>query len=256
MAVVGEMLSEGALKVNLNRVFLGLNNLRILRGLVLNGDKPTNVEVYADRSAEQTDEIIVTAELYSRVDNKKIIHAMADVVLGKKLPKTVPASDLPKAHMVYTNSMSSAYEQFLFHGEFLQAITNVEGWSPEGIIADIKSSKSPSEWFEKPFSNSWHTDPLAVDAAFQLMILWTNQEVGLPSLPNIVKTYRQYADSFPKTGVKILSKILKKSNLSATANIDFVDKDNNLIARIEGYECTMNESLKQAFKRSSISEAQ
>jgi len=255
MAVVAEMLAEGAVKVNLNRTFLGLNNLRILRGLVLDGNKTTNVELYADRSASQADEIVVIAELYSRVSDKKIIHARAEVVLGRNLPKSIPASETPKANMVYTNSVVSAYEQYLFHGEFLQSITEVKGWSPNGIIAEIHSAKKPSEWFDKPFSNNWHTDPLAIDAAFQLMILWTNQEIGLPSLPNIVKNYRQFAPSFPKTGVKIMSKILKKSNLSATANIDFVDKDNKLIARIEGYECTMNESLKQAFKRSSISEA-
>lgn len=150
--------------------------------------------------------------------------------------------------MIYTDSIVSAYDKYLFHGDFLKAIEKVEGWSPDGITALSRTSLPPTEWYETPFSNNWHSDPLAVDAAFQLMILWTNQQFGLPSLPNTVKKYRQYS-KFPSDGVRIAAKITKKSSLSATADIDFIDKNNNVIATMQGYECTMNEALKSAFKK-------
>jgi hypothetical protein len=96
--------------------------------------------------------------------------------------------------------------------------------------------------------NSWCSDPLAIDAAYQLMILWTTQACGAPSLPSFARKYRQFVSSFNACDVVLVARTRKLGSSMATADIDFVDAQGKLIARIEGYECTLNENLKSAFK--------
>jgi hypothetical protein len=43
-------------------------------------------------------------------------------------------------------------------------------------------------------------------------------------------------------------------NHRATADIDFADVQGNLVARIEAYECVIDPSLNQAFRRNRLTE--
>jgi hypothetical protein len=103
--------------------------------------------------------------------------------------------------------------------------------------------------------NSWYSNPLAEDAAYQLMILWTTQTFGLPSLPGYARSYRQFVDNFPGNEVRIVARASRNGSMMASADIDFVDLQGRVLARIEGYECTMNENLKNAFRRRSTAGA-
>src|SRR5437870_4172994 len=98
----------------------------------------------------------------------------------------------------------------------------------------------------EPLRSSWLTDPSAVDTAFQLMILWTYEKFGAPSLPNYAKEYRQYR-AFPKAGVAITARVTKANGMTATADIEFSD-EKGVIARLDGYECAINPELEKAFR--------
>ncbi len=135
----------------------------------------------------------------------------------------------------------------LFHGEAMQGITAVEGWSEEGIVGQAKSAGVPSGWMKQPLRSAWVGDPLAMDAGFQLMILWCMETRGVGSLPTGVGRYRQFVKAFPASGTRVVIRVERASEHAATAGIDFVDAGGKLVASMEGYECVMDATLKAAF---------
>ncbi len=88
---------------------------------------------------------------------------------------------------------------------------------------------------------------MALDAAFQLMILWCFEARGVGSLPVGAASYRQFVKAFPKEGVRIVASITEARELSVAAGIEFVDAGGKLLARMEGYECVMDGTLVDSF---------
>jgi hypothetical protein len=256
MAVITEYLINAALNKNPGLKFAGFNDLRVLKGIVLKSNEIVNLEITSTIAEKSGNEAIAKAELRTTINGKTIVNAHAEVVLCEELPQQAPAADFPQAHLVYPHSMNEAYTEHLFHGEFLQALTKVNGWSEAGIIADVKTALPPANWFDSPIMDRWQTDPLILDSAYQLMILWTIEAAGGPSLPSYAKKYRQYQAQFPSSGVKIVASASKQGAAMANAQIDFVDSNNNLIARLEGYQCVINPALKQAFQQRKASGAE
>jgi hypothetical protein len=46
--------------------------------------------------------------------------------------------------------------------------------------------------------------------------------------------------------------VTRSGDLSATADLEFLDADGGLIARLEGYECALDAGLIQAFRRNQL----
>jgi len=119
-------------------------------------------------------------------------------------------------------------------------------------VVESKTALPPASWVRQPIRDRWLTDPAALDAAFQAMILWTESQMGAPSLPSFAAKYRQYAESFPANGVRVIAKALKRADGLAAADIEFVDERGALIARLEGFECAADVSLAGAFRRNAV----
>ena len=100
---------------------------------------------------------------------------------------------------------------------------------------------------KQPLRSAWLADPLAIDAAFQLMILWCFETQGIGSLPTRFSHYRQYRRGFPATGVRTVIRAAAIDKHTAGAAIEFLDLTGALIARIDGYECVMDATLHDAF---------
>jgi hypothetical protein len=101
--------------------------------------------------------------------------------------------------------------------------------------------------------NIWLTDPLVMDSAFQLMILWSFERSGSGSLPSFAGCYRQFQDSFPRDGAHIVIRVTSERDHGATADIEFLDRSSGkLIARLEDYECVIDPSLQKAFRRNQL----
>ena len=142
-----------------------------------------------------------------------------------------------------------AYRDILFHGPDLRGIVEIEGCGDLGIAATVSAAPAPSSWVVNPFRGRWLTDPLALDCAFQLMILWSVERAGAGSLPTYVGRYRQFRQSFPAEGVRVVARVTESGPHKARADVDFLDDRGRPVARIEDYECVIDASLKAAFRR-------
>jgi len=84
------------------------------------------------------------------------------------------------------------------------------------------------------------------------MILWCFEQFGIGSLPTAIGEYKQFEKSFPKEGCKININVVDHSEHRALATIEFIDKNDQLIARIDNYECVIDASLEEAFTNNKL----
>ena len=73
-----------------------------------------------------------------------------------------------------------------------------------------------------------------------------------PSLPTRVGRYRQFRRSWPSQKVRIIARIARPAPHRATADLLFLDTDGQAGARIDDYECVIDASLSQAFRRNRL----
>ena len=195
---------------------------------------------------------LVDAELCSTdAGGRRVLHARATIVLASKLlrsPKPAPAQVLPR----YRRSLESVYDELLFHGPELQGLISVDGCDETGIVAACKPAPVPRQWSDHPLRSRWIADPLAIDCSFQLMILWSQERHNVGCLPTRVRSYRQYRANFPTEGVRIEVRITGDDHGKAVADIDWLDSAGQLVARTSGYQCVVDASLNDAFRRNTL----
>jgi NAD(P)-dependent dehydrogenase (short-subunit alcohol dehydrogenase family) len=255
MAMIVEWLAHGALHGNPGFRFHGFNNLRICKGVIFDQGDTCTLRVMAGKAEKRDSLFMVSMELIgSTGDDGDTLHVRAEIVLTTKLPEGIRSIvDLPTDPYIPNNGMIYDRER-LFHGPDLQGIEQVGGCSPKGITALVKAAPKPGDWIKLPLRNVWLTDPLVVDCAFQLMILWSFERSGSGSLPSFAGCYRQFQDSFPREGAQIVIRVTSERNHGATADIEFLDRNSGkLIARLEDYECVIDPSLQRAFRRNQLS---
>jgi NAD(P)-dependent dehydrogenase (short-subunit alcohol dehydrogenase family) len=254
MAMIVEMLAHGALHGNPGLRFHGFNELRICKGVVFDRETTCNLKVMAGRAEKRESFFVVPVEMQSILpEGHTILNARADIVLTTRLPEGIRSiSELPATPYVPHNGAIYTRER-LFHGPDLHGIERVDGCSAKGIAAMVKGAPAPVEWIRQPLRSSWLTDPLVLDSAFQLMILWSFERFNSGSLPCFAGRYRQFCESFPREGVQVVIRVTSEREHGATADMEFLDRHNGkLIARLEDYECVIDPSLERAFQRNQL----
>jgi hypothetical protein len=253
MAMIVEWLAHGALHAHPGLVFQGFNNLRILKGVRLDEDQSLLLSFRAGKLVKNKSMYLVSAEMLGRDDNgRESLRARADIVLADRFPRFEGTIREPSI-VPFMKSVDQIYSELLFHGTDLQGIRQIEGCSELGIVASVATGHCPSQWIKNPLRNSWLADPLALDCGFQLMVLWTLENLGAGSLPCFAKSYRQFRRSFPKDGVRVCATVTHSGSNRALADLDFVDHQGHVVARLEDYECVMDPGLSQAFRRNRLS---
>ena len=259
LALALEWLAQGAIQRNPGLTFLGLDGLALFKGAVVRDDEAETVAVLVGKASKEAGGLFrVPVELRGIFPGgRSVTHARAEVVLGDRPAEAGPtAGDRPgPAWPAYRRSLRSVYHEVLFHGPDLHGLERIEACTIDAVSAWVKTAPAPSAWVDRPLRQSWLTDPLVIDSAFQLMVLWSIEHAGAPSLPTAVGRYRQFCRSFPGPRVQVVARVRRPSPLHAVADFEFLDPAGALLARLEGYECAANPSLHQAFRRNRLPEA-
>jgi hypothetical protein len=250
VAMYLEWMAHAALHANPGLRFVGIEDLRVLKGVVLENGAGVHLELAVSRPQSRDRRTAVNVELRSKMPGGDILrHSVATVLLGTTFgagEARLGARALPP----YRGSRDDIYRGLLFHGPLFQGIVTVDGCGDEGVAVTSECAAAPDRWIAEPLRRRWIADPLAIDCAFQSLILWSASRFDMASLPVRIGRYEQFQTAFPKGGVRIEARIDKASGHSATSTIEFIDPANGaLVARLEGYECVMDASLNQAFRR-------
>jgi acyl transferase domain-containing protein/acyl carrier protein len=252
MALVLEYLAHGALHQNPGLAFHGCDDFRILHGVILDDNRPLTLRVGAGKAVKGEQGFVAPVELRTvRPDGHETLNARAQVVLTTSLP-AAPQPLLRAGEVAtqpYALTPMEIYRDRLFHGPDLYAIERVESLGEDGIAAWVRPAPTPAEWIQSPLRQQWLTDPMVMDAGFQLMTLWTIERRAAASLPCFLRRYRQYRRGFPDGGVRVLVRVSRAAGFHALADLEFVDAEGQLVAHIGGSECVTDPTLKRAFER-------
>jgi len=253
VAMTLEWLAHGALHGNPGLRFVGVNDLRVFKGVVLAAGESRRIRVGAAPARRQGDDFLVTAELCSGDNNgRRVLHARADIVLASRQLDAAAATtaDLP----ALARSIDDIYSETLFHGPAMRGLIDVESCGDEGLVAHCRVAPPPRDWMHDPVRSRWIADPLVLDSGLQAMIVWTSDRVGEASLPSKLTRYRQFVAAFPENGARIVVSVRDHSNGLVVSDIDWVAEDGSLLARLEGYESVVDSSLGTAFRQNCLGE--
>lgn len=253
-ALMMEWLAQSAVFSMPGLVVTGLSDFKVLKGIVLKAEESLNLEVLGAVPTTEGKYTDVQVTLGSVMAGKLTRHASARIRLAdardasgaSKVVKIAKGSD------AYPQSVAKAYHDELFHGPALHGVLAIDGIDASRISASVKTGPCPSAWMTTPLRERWIADPLIIDCAFQLMILWSKQFKQAAALPCAVGTYEQYQDAFPAEGVTIRAQITENAATKFKATIEFRDAKDALIARLENYEGIVDAGLQQNFQKNDI----
>ncbi|MDL1967871.1 MAG: SDR family NAD(P)-dependent oxidoreductase [Deltaproteobacteria bacterium] len=248
-ALIAEWLGHGALHDNPGLFLHGLDDIRILNGIKLEHNKKL-IRLMTGKPRKKGSIFEVDVEIRDGIKSGiEVIHTRAKAILTDKFSQP-PILDI-SAYMssnAYFRSMDEVYDKILFHGVALRGIKEIISYSSKGMLARISSAPSPVKWMQEPLRSKWIGDPLVLDSAFQMAIIWCFEEMGVVSLPTYSAFYRQYRNKFPSEGVTALLEVREVTKRKFKGDFIFLDKNNVVVAQLTGYEAAMDESLFKAFK--------
>jgi NAD(P)-dependent dehydrogenase (short-subunit alcohol dehydrogenase family) len=248
-SLIAEWLGHGALHDNPGLFLHGLDDMRLFNGIKLDKETKT-IRLMAGKAVKDAHTFAVDVQIRNGLhpDGSEFIHSSARAILTDRWitpPQLNGEADI--AVQPYHRDLNEVYEKILFHGNHLRGITHIAGYSDQGIIADVATAPSPMTWIAHPLRSRWIADPLVLDSAFQLAIVWCYETKGLVSLPSYAASYRQYRDRFPADGVRAILKVNQATANKMTGDFTFIDANNEIIAKLNGYEAVMDTGLQRAF---------
>ncbi len=247
-----EWLAHAALHGNPGLQFHGFNDLRVTSGVKVEAGDQLSLRTFAGKPVKQEQLLVVPVELRGkRKDGREVLQSRAEIVLTSSLPKPPPAEPVPVVAPLSYDA-SRAYAEFLFHGPDLHGIAELTGRSGRVFVGSAYPAPTPAEWFTSPLRSGWVAEPLVLDTAFQMMILWTLAEHNVASLPSFVGRYRQFRKAFPADPVTIVIRVTRDDTKFARADIDFLAPDGQVVAQVQDYECIMEPKLNAAFRKNQL----
>ena len=248
-ALMTEWLGHGALHANPGLFLQGIDDMRLLNGIKLDHEKK-RMRIMAGKARKKGSLFEVDVEIRNGIqDNAEVIHTRAKAILTDNLSKPPLFKNSENIDSdPYLRSIDEVYEKILFHGKDLRGIDKIISCSPHGMTAQISAAPSPEQWLTDPLRSRWIGDPLVLDSAFQMAIVWCFEEKGVVSLPSYSASYRQYSNNFPSEGVKAVLEVKEVTDHKMRGDFTFLDPDNVVVARLTGYEAVMDDSLFKAFK--------
>jgi acyl transferase domain-containing protein/NADP-dependent 3-hydroxy acid dehydrogenase YdfG/acyl carrier protein len=255
MALHLEWLAHAAIHGNPGMAFHGFNDLRVTSGVQLDLGQTAVLRAFAGKAVKQDKTLVVPVQLRGKKrDGRDVVHSRAEIVLAAA-PPAAPPADAPPPVQPVGFSVAQAYREMLFHGPALRGIERLEGLADAAFIGTAGTAPTPADWFLSPLRSSWIAEPLVLDASFQMMILWTQARHDVGSLPCFAGRYRQYRKAFPAGPVKVVIRIRRDDGTFARADIDYLDADGRVIAQMQDYECVMEKTLNEAFRKNQLARA-
>jgi len=248
-AIMTEWFGHGALHENPGLFLHGIDNMRLLNGIILDSEKRI-IRLMTGKAKRNASIFEVDVELRDGVEEGiEIIHSSAKAILADNLSQP-PLYKIPKFDDAkdYFRNIDEVYEKILFHGYELRGIREIVRYSSHGMIAKIFSAPSPEKWMKNPLRSKWIGDPLVLDSAFQMASLWCYDQKGIVSLPSYSANYRQYRSNFPTEGITAVLEVKEVGDHKMRGDFTFLDSENIVVAQLTGYEAVMNDSLLKAFK--------
>jgi NAD(P)-dependent dehydrogenase (short-subunit alcohol dehydrogenase family)/acyl carrier protein len=245
LALIAEWLAHASMHDNIGLHFAGFDDLQTFRALAVDKEEVLTIQAFAGPPRWSGNSAVVSCE----IRGGDSLFARADILLAETLGDG-ETSSVPRPTGLCTET--AVYEAGLFHGPDLQGITEAIACDRGGAVARCRSAPPPSAWIKSPLRSNWLSDPLLIDCAFQLMIVWSFGEYGSGSLPTRVGRYRQFVPRFPAEGCELVVRVERSTSSSAAADVEFLDDSGKLLAVMRGSESVIDKLLNEKFRQTAL----
>ncbi|MFH1462931.1 MAG: SDR family oxidoreductase [Pseudomonadota bacterium] len=212
--------------------FVGLRDLRILRGIPLLGfdNGGDRLRVSCTEGVEG-DDTLLGLELRGA---DGALHYSATVELAERLPEPAPSAQDPTLD---DWGGQAIYDDVLFHTDTFRLIQSVQGVSDEGIsgtLTGVHGAGWPTE--------RWQTDAAALDGGLQLALLWTQRVLGGASLPTSVGQVHAYTEDLSSGPVRCVLRGRRVGALRTLSDLVFFNERGDLIFELRDVEAHLKGS--------------
>ena len=169
-------------------------------------------------------------------------HYRCVVRLEQMLPASVPAERV--FHDDKALAVAKAYDEWLFHGPRFQVIEHIDGLSPAGAGARVRSTH-PSQWLADASAQSggWIFDPALLDAAAQMAWLWSRAYRDESALPTRFGRVVRYRDEYPRHMHMQYTRIHTDDPTLIRGNVVFLDDQGQAVMAIEELDSVASAAL-------------
>jgi acyl transferase domain-containing protein/NAD(P)H-dependent flavin oxidoreductase YrpB (nitropropane dioxygenase family)/NADP-dependent 3-hydroxy acid dehydrogenase YdfG len=237
-----ELMAEVAARGWPDQEVVALEEFRVVKGIVLEAG-PRDIKVTARAETQPDQERLEVGVDVAIVDPESGRPFYRGTVrLGPRLPEAQPSPLQPlRAPRPFGKSVRGAYDDWLFHGPLFQGLTIIDQVGEDGIGGVIVPS-DPARCLAGG-RGAWLIDPVVVDSAFQLGILYARSQYDVTPLPARFARYRRFA---PLLGETIRCEF--RSRAAAGPNvliiqIALLDARGQLLGLIEEMELSCSREL-------------
>ncbi|MBX7165577.1 MAG: SDR family NAD(P)-dependent oxidoreductase [Pirellulales bacterium] len=209
-----------------------VENLRAFAGIVL--DEPTRtILVRAEAIDWQESGGVWRVRI---VDPQKPGRPMYESLVRVSAfePEVPEAPNLPRIESAFPLPVPEAYERWLFHGPILQAIIELRGLDPSGVDA-VFAPGNVEHCLGGARPAGWLIDPVILDAAPQLGMLWSRAVHDTSPLPNRVAVYHRFGP-LGSEPVEALFRLDPSSNENWYKADVWLLRGNRVVGLMEGLE--------------------
>src|SRR5581483_11027444 len=185
-----ELLAETAAFAHPGLELSGLRQIRVLQGITVD-DAGYRVRVSArpdpgsgTNGAGRSLETTIVAHDTDRPHYRALVELRGANVPAREVADVAPLADLPPFPM----SVADAYRELLFHGPLFQRIASIDGMDERGASSVLLPS-TPSSCLRTAPASGWLVDPVLVDCALQLQVIWARLHWGVTLLPGAIGSF-------------------------------------------------------------------
>ncbi|MEV6556985.1 SDR family oxidoreductase [Nocardia sp. NPDC051756] len=195
-----------------------LRDLQVLRPATLDEHSALLVEASASAAGRVVDLIGARGQRHYRA------HAITD-----DQPRPVPAAWPASSDRTRLDQAEIYDGSVLFHGPLLHALETVDV-GPDGATAQIVGVRGLG-W---PATDSWCTDPAALDGALQLALVWAHQVLGVAMLPMSLTEFRLHRSGTADGPLECRLRRVEATDSQATCDAILLDPDGEVRAELLG----------------------
>ncbi|MDW7772813.1 MAG: SDR family NAD(P)-dependent oxidoreductase [Desulfobulbaceae bacterium] len=240
-----ELMAEAAQAAHPDMRVNAVKNIRVFKGIILEGRERQLLVRVAFRAQDQEDRGGLELDV-DIVDphKQKLPFYRSSIVLTKEPP-------VPEQYSIrrdnrlepFPLSISEAYDRWLFHGPLFRCIRKIEGISDDAMEALLTPSSPLHNLAGRPESH-WIADPVVLDGGLQMALLWARSRFDITVLPSGFKAVRIMRPFHTAEFIHCFMEIVSTSGeQSIVYNMMFTDENFDPIGMIEEVEATGSKAL-------------
>jgi hypothetical protein len=138
--------------------------------------------------------------------------------------------------------MEEVYRQWLFHGPLMAGIADIHSIGINGITGELLPSQ-PEKCLVGAPQLPWIIDPVVMDSALQMIIIWSRMHWDMTPLPARLQVYKRFG---PLSGDKVTCQLRVRSDaVGHVVHCDwvFIGDDGRLLGLMEDAEGACSKAL-------------